>query len=112
MTEQELDRAAEQETSWLQYYGHDIARRADSYNDVNFYDRINSIGYCKKVIPLWMRCPKYYITSDKPVLESSVDELIEIHEYRDHSKNIYTPLEFVLARNHGRHEFFRSELCR
>jgi hypothetical protein len=110
MTEKELDRSAEQECSWLHYYGHDEARRIDEYNDVDFYNRLKSIGYCKRVIKLDRRCPAYCISSDKPVLESTIEELQMVSGPRDHSNNVYTPLEYVMYNKIGRYLEFKAQL--
>ena len=98
MNIKELIKAVDHETQWLRYYGHRKTRIADSYDDANFYDRIESIGYTKTIISLWERCMASCITSTKPVLESSIEELISTTGTRDHSKNMYTPLEYVLAK--------------
>lgn len=107
MTLEELNKYTSQEASWLKYYassqeGEDpnrTTRLTDKYNDVMFYDRLIGIGYTKKVIPLSNRCPACYITSKKPVLESSIEELEVISGPRNHSLNVYTPLEYVFALN-------------
>ena len=41
------------------------------------------------------------ITSDKPVLDSSFSELKEIDVYRNHENNVYTALEYFIARGVG-----------
>jgi hypothetical protein len=120
MTNEELNKHADQETSWLKYYGssqenesgdpNKTTRKSDPYNDANFYDRITSIGYTKRVIPLPARCPAGYITSKKPVLESTVEELEYVSGPRNHENNVYTPLEYVFSKNIGEHEKFRELL--
>lgn len=97
MKEQELNRAAEQEASWLKYYGLREDREKDSLDDHKFYDRLRSIGYTKRVIPLPMRCACLYLTSDKSVLESSIDELSSTSGPRNHEANVYTALEYFIA---------------
>jgi hypothetical protein len=110
MTEKELDSFTEQEVSWLRYYGLESSRDAELFNDALFYDRMASIGYCKRVIALWRRCPQVYITSDIPVMEAAVEDLKAVSGPRDHENNVYTPLEYVFVKNHGRHEEFRITL--
>jgi hypothetical protein len=110
MTEQELDRAAEQETSWLRHYGHKDTRTTDSYEDEKFYDRINSIGYAKVDTPLDRRCPATYITSDIPVLQSNVGQLKNTSGPRNHEQNVYTPLEYVVSQKIGRYAEFINVL--
>lgn len=109
MKKEELNKHAEQEASWVQYYGSSAERKSDPYNDADFYDRIVNAGYAersKRTIPLPMRCASGYITSKKPVLESSVEELELVYEHRNHEKNIYTPLEYVLAKKCEGSEMF------
>lgn len=118
MTIEEINKYADQETSWLKYYGcnqdngepNKTTRQSDPYNDAKFYDRIISIGYTKRVIPLHSRCPAGYITSKKPVLESSVEELEFGSGPRNHENNVYTPLEYVFSKNVGDHEKLRKIL--
>ena len=110
MTDKELDSYAEQEVSWLRYYGLDTSRNEDPFNDALFYDRMKSIGYCKRVVPLHMRCPQVYITSDTSVLDSAIEDIKAVSGPRNHEKNIYTPLEYVFAKSYGRHEEFRTTL--
>jgi len=109
---EELNKYAEQEASWLRYYGNGFPeeRIVEKFEDAKFYDRITSIGYTKRVIPLSNRCAAYYITADKPVLECELDELIGISGPRNHEENIYTALEYSLAKNVGNHEEFRKTL--
>jgi hypothetical protein len=38
------------------------------------------------------------ITSDKPVLESDVEDLREEYSLRDHNNNVYTALEYLIAK--------------
>ena len=102
MTKEDLNKYADQEASWIKYYGSSEERKSDPYNDANFYDRIVNAGYperSQRTIPLPMRCAAGFITSKKPVLESTLDELEFIYEHRNHEKNIYTPLEYALATN-------------
>lgn len=96
---EDLNKYTDQEASWLQYCGNSDTRKTEQYNDANFYDRINSgvIVYTKKLLPLPMRCAAVYITSKKPVLKSTVEELEITSDYRNHENNIYTPLEYVFA---------------
>lgn len=100
MNEERLNRMADQEAGFLQYYGYREHRKIEEFNDVKFYERMISIGYTKRVIPLPARCAGCYITSNKNVLDSTVEELREINEPRNHDKNIYTALEYILATEH------------
>lgn len=107
MKKEDLKKYVDQEVSWLYYYGSQqesedpnrTTRKTELYNDVLFYDRLISIGYTKKVIPLHMRCPAVFITSIKPVLESSIEELEIITGPRNHVNNIFTPLEYAFYFN-------------
>jgi hypothetical protein len=107
MTIEELNKYTDHETSWLKYYAsyqesgdpNRTTRFSDPYNDAKFYDRLIGIGYTKKVIPLSMRCAAGYVTSKKPVLESTIEELEIISGPRNHENNVYTPLEYMFALN-------------
>lgn len=112
MTLEELNKYAEQETSWLRYYGNGKPeeRIAEKYDDAKFYDRIVSIGYTKRVIPLANRCAACYVTADKPVLECEIEELKSVSGPRNHSENVYTALEYVFTKNIGNYEAFRETL--
>lgn len=90
-------KSAKTEAEWLKYYGHDVSRLSEQFDDINFYDRIESIGYTKRVIPLHLRCSMLSITSNKPVLECKINELEITHSYRNHEKNIYTALEYFIG---------------
>jgi hypothetical protein len=90
-------KSAKTEAEWLKYYGHQESRLVEDFSDANFYDRIQSIGYTKKVISLHGRCTMMNVTSDKPVLDSKINELIICNSYRDHNQNIYTALEYFIG---------------
>lgn len=91
-------RAAETEADWLRYYGQSDTRMSENFEDCKFYDRIISIGYTKRVMTLPNRCSMLNITSDKPVLESDVEDLREEFSIRNHDKNVYTALEYLIGR--------------
>jgi hypothetical protein len=90
-------KCAKTEAEWLRYYGHEESRMSEDFSDVNFYDRIQSIGYTKRVIELHQRCSMMNITSDKPVLESDISDLRIANETRSHGKNVYTALEWFIG---------------
>ena len=94
-------KSAKIEADWLRYYGHYESRMNEKFEDVNFYDRILSIGYAKRNISLDQRCSMLNITSDKPVLESEISELKEEYSLRNHDKNTYTALEYLIAKKIG-----------
>jgi hypothetical protein len=94
-------KCAKTEAEWLKYYGHVDSRMSEDFSDVNFYDRIQSIGYTKRVIELHQRCSMMNVTSDKPVLESEISDLRIATETRNHSKNVYTALEWFIAKGIG-----------
>jgi hypothetical protein len=91
-------KAAKIEADWLRYYGHSETKMSEKFEDVKFYDRIISIGYAKRNLPLPNRCSVLNITSDKPVLESSLEDLREEYSLRDHNRNVYTCLEFLIGK--------------
>ena len=94
-------KSARIEADWLRYYGHSESRMSEKFEDVNFYDRIISIGYAKKNISLPQRCSMLNVTSDKPVLESDIIELKEEYSLRNHNNNVYTALEYLIAKRIG-----------
>jgi hypothetical protein len=98
------------EARWLKYYGHRDTRPFHQYKDPDFYEKVVGIGYTKRVIPLWKRCCMKTITSTKPVMESTIEELRYADDQRDHIKNIYTPLEYVLYKRIGPYEDFKKLL--
>lgn len=100
-------KSAKTEADWLRYYGHVDTRMNEKFEDVNFYDRIVSIGYAKRNISLDQRCSMLNITSDKPVLESEISELKEEYSLRNHDKNIYTALEYLIAKKIGTEQLIK-----
>ena len=100
-------KSARIEADWLRYYGHVDTRMNEKFEDVNFYDRIVSIGYAKRNISLDQRCSMLNITSDKPVLESEISELKEEYSLRNHDKNIYTALEYLIGKNIGTEQLIK-----
>lgn len=97
MNANDIHRAAEQEASWLKYYCLREDREKEAFDDADFYDRVRSIGYTKRVIPLPLRCAFMHLTSSKPVLKCTIEELNEVSGPRRHSENVYTALEYVVA---------------
>lgn len=93
MTKEELKRLVEHETQWLKYYMHFESKKTLHFNDHLFYDRVKSIGYTKRVVPLDRRCTAAILTSPKDVLTEDLSKIEVIGFPRDHSKNAYTPLE-------------------
>jgi hypothetical protein len=91
-------KCAKTEAEWFRYYGHEESRMSEDFSDVNFYDRVQSIGYTKRVIELYQRCSMLNVTSDKPVLECEIGDLEIANEPRNHSKNIYTALEYFIGK--------------
>lgn len=104
---EELWKLARNEADWLRYYGHSETRLSEKFNDEKFYDRIIGIGYTKVVIPLPSRCSMGNITSDKPVMESSINDLYIISSPRDHSKNVYTTLEYLIGKKIGTEQLIK-----
>jgi hypothetical protein len=101
-------KSARTEAEWLRYYGHEESRKSEDFSDVNFYDRIKSIGYTKRVIQLHQRCSMMNITSDKPVLESEISELRIATETRNHGKNVYTALEWFIGKGMAKDQLISS----
>lgn len=98
---EKLWKSATTEADWLRYYGHSDTRLSEKFEDEKFYDRIISIGYTKRVITLPERCAMCYITSDKPVMESDINDIRFVSGPRNHENNVYTPLEYFIGRKIG-----------
>lgn len=97
MTEKEFQIAIEQEISWLKYYA---LKRDELTESSNLYDDLISIGYTKRVIPLWDRCPKFIVTSDMGITEKTrIEDLEIISERRNLLQNKFTPLEVLWMDN-------------
>ena len=111
MTIEELNKIAEQECSWLKYYGNREQVQTDDFNDAIFYDRISAIDSGKRLMPLHLRCCNGSVTAkSKLVLDCSVEELELKMTYRKHSENVFSALEYILATNSGNHQKFREIL--
>lgn len=88
---EKIFKTAKTEAEWLRYYGHVDSRNEEQFQDILFYDRMFPIGYSKVHTPLAIRCPMGYVNS----LEMEYIKEI-ITGPRNHSKSIYTCLEFVI----------------
>lgn len=91
-----LIEAGKIEAEWIKYYGESKTRSLETFNDYLFYDRIRSIGYTKRVVKLYNRCAMMRLTCDEPTLNSPIDKLSISNEQRNHNKNIYTALEYLI----------------
>jgi len=98
-----LWKSAITEADWLKYYEFNRMFKSVEFNedfsDVNFYDRIIERG--SVINSIANRCSVLNLTSDKPVLECKISDLRTTTESRDHSKNIYTALEYFVGRGIG-----------
>lgn len=87
----EIFKLAKIEAEWMSHYGHEESRRNELFDDVYFYERMSPIGYSKVYTPLHLRCPMGYVYGL---------DINHIHDIiygpRNHEKNIYTCLEFVI----------------
>jgi hypothetical protein len=104
---EKLWKAARDEADWLRYYGHKDTKMSERFDDEKFYDRIISIGYTKRVIPLHNRCAMLNISSDKPVLDSEIKDIYAVGDGRNHDRNVYTPLEFFIGKNIGKDQLIK-----
>jgi hypothetical protein len=84
-------KTAKLEAEWLRYYGHIDSRNEETFNDILFYDRMYPIGYSKKYTQLADRCPMGYLNGLN--LKSNIEICFGP---RNHSKEIYTCLEFII----------------
>lgn len=97
MTFEEIYKLADNEADWLKYYGERNSRESENFEDDKFYDRLLSIGYAKVNTPLPIRCSRGYVSSERPVIESDASEIEPISGPRNHDKNVYTPLEYIIG---------------
>ena len=85
----EILKLAKLESEWIKYYGFKDSRKNEKFEDINFYDRIVPIGYSKVYTTLEIRCPMGYVNSLDKITDSCYGP-------RNHKKNIYTNLEYVI----------------
>lgn len=79
------------ESEWLRHYGYIDSRKAETFSDIYFYDRMIPNGYAKVYMPLHQRCPMGYVNG------LNLEENKEIiFGPRNHKNNIYTVLEYVI----------------
>ena len=98
MNFKEIYKTAKNEAEWIKYYGHVDTRKSETFEDENFYDRIKSIGYAKVNTRLDVRCAMEFITSNgTPVMKSEMSSLKAVSGPRNHDKNVYTTLEYVIG---------------
>lgn len=89
----EYNKAVEQEISWLRYYANKDTRELLN-TESNLYNDLISIGYTKRVTPLWLRCPCFNLTSNIKIdINIKIEDLETIGEGRNSEMNRYTPLE-------------------
>jgi hypothetical protein len=93
MTIEELDKYIDHELQWLRYYANSDTRK-ELTESSNLYKDLASIGYAKRVMPLFYRCTPCSITSvtNTPICESSsLEDLISTSQSRN--ENSFSPLE-------------------
>lgn len=89
-TIENIFKLAKNEAESLRYYGYVESREKEQFSDILFYDRMDSIGYCKRKTPLDRRCPRSYVSS------LDINNFDFISGPRNHSRSVYTPLEFAI----------------
>jgi len=93
MTEDFFIKAVNQEIEWLCFYAMRNTRNLLSESS-DIYAELISIGYAKVVTPLDKRCPACIITSKEKIDENvAIDDLEIAYTLRNHSENLFTPLE-------------------
>jgi hypothetical protein len=91
MTIEELNKLVDLEIQWLYYYAH-IDSRNNLNENSNLYTDLVSIGYTKKVVPLFSRCVPCIITSEETIVEGlDVSKLRKDDNGR--GENRYSPVE-------------------
>lgn len=71
---------------------------SEKFDSIDFY---SNIEYYSSV-PLYELTNLKYVSSDKSINKAKLKDIYIISETRDHSKNIYTPLEYFLINDIGR----------
>jgi len=93
MKEEEFNKAVNQEIEWLSFYAMRDSRMLLT-EESDIYAELNSIGYAKVPTPLDRRCPACIITCKTLIDENvEIDELEIAYSLRNHSNNLFTPLE-------------------
>ena len=95
----EIYKIAKIEAEWMAYYGHVESREDETFDDVLFYDRMKPIGYSKVYTPLHIKCAMGFVNT----LNVNSNVVIS-NGPRDHSKNVYTCLEFVIHNKIGHNQ--------
>ncbi len=88
---EQIFKTAKKEAEWMQYYGYAPSRQEEKFEDAKFYDRMIPIGYSKVYTPLDIKCCMGYVNG------LDIETITEIITGpRNHSKGIYSCLEFVI----------------
>ena len=87
---EKIFKLAKIEAEWMRYYGFVDSRKEEKFKDIEFYDRMVPIGYSKVYTPLAQRCPMGFVNSLDPL------KVEIVYGPRNHKKQVYTPLEFVI----------------
>ena len=103
MKKEDIIRAAEQELQWLRYYATSETRGKFDPNR-SPYDQLVSIGYTKRVVPLHLRCVFMRLTSETPIRETDIEQMVISEEPRNPDKNILSALEVVLLKYPETHD--------
>lgn len=96
----EIIKLADEEAGSLKYYGWRESRDNETFEDLGFYDRMVPIGYAKVVLPLDRRCPRSFLSS------LDINDVKFVSGPRNHSKGVYTPLEFIIYNKIGPYQDF------
>lgn len=89
----QLEKWIETEISFLRYYGNRVDRKSLTI-DSNIYSDIRSIGYTKRVMPLYYRCSPVLIESDVDLNKSKISDLFVTGFGR--SEKSFTPCEVFI----------------
>ncbi len=87
---EKIFKLAKIEAEWMRYYGHIDSRISETFEDINFYERMLPIGYSKVYTPLVNKCPMGYVNS------LDLEKAEVVYGPRNHEKGVYTPLEYVI----------------
>lgn len=92
MTIEELEKYIDIELQWLRYYSLEKTREKLNENS-DIYSDLKSIGYTKRVVPLYSRCSPCTLTSDDVITENTNISDIKKAEFNVRGDNKFTPVE-------------------
>ena len=109
MKKEELIKEAELELQWLKYYANSDSRKV-FIPTKSPYDQLVTMGYTKRFIPLHSRCAFLRVTAELPLVDASVEDMVESNNARNPENNILSALEVVLIKYPELHDWVIKSL--